>query len=743
MSHKKKFKYVMGLQSFSGQETGACIVRYSIEEEKVDFIAISEERLIRKKYPYTWPLHSIGYCMEYYGLGSMSEIDLVVSDIIRSEKWFEQSPVWKLSEFDYLKHKLDFDPRKIIFIEHHTAHAASVYYSSGFTDAGIIIIDGNGSDYRTTTFFEAKNDQINYLDSYRNYGIGGVYNAVSQFILGFGYGGEGKTMGLAPFGEPYEKVLEINGKFDGIKTDFSNFMRRMPYSDVLNQINPEKWAKTTLKGNHKKCEDPKDLIKPYFARAAYDLQEETERTLSHLGKELFKNVSSKNICIAGGVALNSVANKKMFDATDFERFFAFPAAGDAGIPFGLAVWGYHNILDVGKSSKPRIEFKHAYTGIEYTENQIKEMIEKYKIPYQKVTLKEVAELIADGAIIGWLQGGSEYGPRALGHRSILADSRKAYLKDEINLKVKHREHFRPFAPAVMVEHYKEYFDLDVESPFMLLVADVKDPEKIPSITHIDNTARVQTVSKENNGEFYELISEFNKITGVPVILNTSFNDAGEPIVETPEDAMICFLRTKIPYLVIGNYLFKESDIDKTSFVEDMVNNRDKEIQEKREEYLNKFYTGYDENEMRFYLEEHNKMAEWHSKYRAKYELEKKVYEWKLNKKRILIVGTRDHTTILLKHINDFMNLDVIGFVDYGKLDRDGENDIPYTNLELSELNSDNYDIIVNSSFEYMYEISELIKNKNVKKPIYEIYDLVSRSMIETVSDLPPYRTKLD
>jgi carbamoyltransferase len=740
---EKKFLYVMGLQSFSGQETGACILRYSLENQKADFISISEERLIRKKYPHTWPLHSIGYCMDHYGLNKMSEIDLIVSDVIREERWFIQSPVWRIGEFDYLKHKFDYDPRKIIFIEHHTAHAASVYYSSEFQDSGIIIIDGNGSKHRTTTFFEAKNDEINYLDSYTPFGIGTIYNVVSRFILGFGYGGEGKTMGLAPFGEPYEKILDIKGKYDGIKTDFSDFIRRMPYSDILNQINSDMWVKSPLKRNYKFCKDPDELTKPYFARVAYDIQEETEKTLIHLGKELEKRINSKNICISGGVALNSVANKKMFDATNFEKFFAFPAAGDAGIPFGLAIWGYHNKLDVGDLKKPRIEFKHAYTGIEYNKNYIISMIEKYNIPFKKINLKEVAQLIADGKIIAWVQGGSEYGPRALGHRSILADSRKENLKDEINFKVKHRESFRPFAPAVLIEHYKEYFDLNVESPFMLLVADVKNPEKIPSVTHVDGTARVQTVTKEDNDKFYELISEFYDITGVPVILNTSFNDAGEPIVETPEDAMITFLGTELSYLVIGDYLFEKSDVDQEFLLNQMTIDRDQKIKKKREEYLEKFYIKFDNSEMEKYCVEHNKMAEWHSKYRAKYELEKQVSEWKLTKKRILIIGTRDHTAILPKYINDFMNVNVVGFVDIGKLDKNEDSSTPYKNLEKSDITNLEYDLILISSFEYMYEISNMIESENYGKSVYEIYDSVSRSILETLSILPPYRTKID
>ena len=741
---EKKFKYVMGLQSFSGQETGACILRYDMETHEPDFIAISEERLIRRKYPYTWPLHSMGYCMDHYGLKDMSEIDLIVSDVIRTKRWFLQSPVWRIGEFDYLKHKLDFDPCRIEFIEHHTAHAASVYYASEFQDAGIIIIDGNGSDFRTTTFFEAKENEIKYVDSYRSYGIGAVYNAVSNHILSLGYGGEGKTMGLAPYGEPYEQVLKIDAKLDGIKTDFSDFMRRMPFSDILNQLNPERWVKSTLKAKYQKCADKKDLLKPFFARAAYDVQAETDRVLAHLGKELYKRVNSKNVCISGGVALNSVANKVMFDATNFENFFAFPAAGDAGIPFGLAVWGYHNILDLCDLPRPRVKFKTAYTGIEYGDDYLLEMFRRHKIPYRKVTVPEVAQIIADGGIVGWVQGGSEYGPRALGNRSILADSRKDEMKDELNLKVKHRESFRPFAPAIMDEHRSEYFDLEIESPFMLLVADVKKPEIVPSITHVDGTARVQTVTKEDNGKFYDLIAAFKKITEVPVILNTSFNDAGEPIVETPEDAMMCFLRTELPYLVIGDYLIEVSKMDKASFIEKMVEEREQRLQEKRKDYLERFYPGYDEEERRIYLEEHNKMAEWHSKYWAKYELEKRVHEWVQNNKRILIIGTRDHTAILPRYINNFRNVNVIGFIDFNeKLDCDKDEVVTYKKLDFNAIDNENYDEILISSFEYMYEISDMLKEKKINKPYYEIYDLVSRSMLETVIDLPPFRTKTE
>lgn len=734
----KSVKYVMGIQSFSNQDSGAALIRFSDDGAILDYVAISEERLIRKKYPYVFPVHSVGYCMDFFGLSSLEQVDLLVTDHIRIRRWFNSGPTYNISEFDYLKLKFAMDPRKIRVIGHHMAHAASAFYTSGFDASAILVIDGNGSDLETTSYFEAEGFGIELLENYKAHGIGAVYTAVTKNILSFGTGGEGKTMGLAPYGAPHPPVLHINAKLDGIKNSFSGFMRRMPYSDVLNQLDLKNRI-NPLRENFRRCDNPQELLNPYFSRVAYDVQLETERVLLHLANDLFSKTHMRNLCIAGGVGLNSVSNKIILDRCGFENLFIFPACSDAGIPFGLALWGYYNCREFGTFKRKKVEFRNAYTGIPYSDPHIRNMFAKYGIPHKDTSLREVAQHVADGKIVGWFQGGSEYGPRALGHRSILADSRRPEMKDILNSKVKHREAFRPFAPSVLLESSPEYFDLDGESPYMLLIAKVKKPDAVPSITHVDHTARVQTVTREANDVFYDLIREFGKLTGVNCILNTSFNDAGEPIVETPEDAMICFLSTDMDYLVLQNFIIDARDLDKATTARQMMNDREQAISARTRELLNQYFPGYDAEEKERFVREMNKISEWYTKYKCKYELEKKILEWNEEKKRILIVGTKSHTSILPKFINEFWNLDIVGFIHYRGEAETEHADFDYPEYSLGDLQRIDFDQILVSSYEYNFEIAELLDSKRLGKPIYRIYDNTSRDFLEILTQIPSFK----
>ena len=736
MTEKSDFKYILGLHSFANHDSGACIVRCA-KDGTVDYIAISEERLIRKKYPYVFPVHSINYCLKHYGLEKLSQIDLIVTDYIRLKRWFSSGPAYNVGEFDYLKIKFDYDPKKIITIDHHMAHAASVYYTSGFSESSILIVDGNGSDLQTTSYLKGQDNKIEYIDTYRAHGIGTVYSVVTKFILNLGVGGEGKTMGLAPYGEKFPQVLDIPCELEGIKNNFSKFVRRLPFSDVLNHVD-EKNRINPLKKEFQKCAKKEDLLGAYYSRVAFDVQKKTEEVMTHLGKDLFEKNNSKNLCLAGGVALNSVANQIMFNSTDFENIHIFPACSDAGIPFGLALWGYYNAKEFENIPKKQIEFSNAYFGKEYSENDILRMFERNGIPHKRTTVEEVAKLIADEKIIGWFQGGSEYGPRALGHRSILADSRKEEMKDIINAKVKHRESFRPFAPAVLLEDCQEYFELEQESPFMLLVAKVKKPEVIPSITHVDGTARVQTLTKKDNGKFYDLVKAFKGITGIPVILNTSFNDANEPIVETPEDTMLCFLKTDMDYLVLGDYLVNKSEIEKKEeIILKMQDFRKEKIESDYEKAVSQLCPGYDKNECEVFVNEHNKMATWHVQYRSKYELEKKILEWIETKSKIVIIGTEKHTELLLNYINGFNKIHVIGLVEYQKDSEEKQNN--YHILDMNELKDIEFDEILISSYEYMYEIEDVLTKLNLNKPINKIYDNASRNFEDVLTKFPKFK----
>ena len=557
-----KKKYILGIQCFATMDSGACIIQTSGESDKYEYVAISEERLIRKKHPYTFPLHSIKYCMEHFKINSLNEIDLLVSDIIREPVWHRSGPSYNVKEFDYIKKIFKISEKKIVQINHHLAHAASVYYTSGFKNSGILIVDGNGTDLETNSFFEGKGNKIKLLDKYNGRGIGILYNVITKDCLNLGTGGEGKTMGLAPFGRKNKSILDFSKvKYDGIVTDYSSILRRLPFSDIISFSGGEKIKKLNI--NLPKRSKQSNILNHKWRQIAFDVQNETEKCLIHLGKELKKRVKSQNICIAGGVALNSVANQKLFDNTKFKNIFVYPACSDAGIPFGLCIWAlYNHPLFKIKKRRRIFKLKNAYTGKIYEDKKIKSILKKYNIQYNSLKINKIAEYISKGKIIGWFQNASEYGPRALGNRSILADSRNPHMQDIVNHKVKHRESFRPFAPAVLEEDYKKYFKIKQPSPYMLLVAKVIKPKLIPSVTHIDGTARVQTVNKKQNKIFYNLIKNFKKITGVGCILNTSFNDAGEPIVETPEDAILGMLNSKIDYLVLGNFVIDSKKVNK-------------------------------------------------------------------------------------------------------------------------------------------------------------------------------------
>ena len=566
------------------------------------------------------------------------------------------------------------------------------------------------------------------------------YTYVTDGILSLGTGGEGKTMGLAPYGDGYEPVLDLDTELDGVKNDFSHFVRRQPMSDIVNHLpNPERLY--PFRQEYRRASTKEELLEPYFARAAFDIQKETEQVLTHLARELYDRTHARYLCIAGGLGLNSVSNKIILDKGGFEDIFIFPACSDSGVPFGLAVWGYYNLEENRCIPKKQLFFTNAYTGRTYDDNHILETFRRYGLKYRQMNLGEIARDLADGKIVGWFQGGSEYGPRALGNRSILADPRRADIKDHLNLKVKHREPFRPYAPAVLEEYVSEYFELDRQSPYMLLIAKVKKPDVIPAVTHVDQTARVQSVNQRDNGIFYDLIQEFHKITGVPVLLNTSFNDAGEPIVETPEDAIISFLFTEMDQLVIGSFVLDAKDNQHVD-VAGMARDRTGLIENKRNTYLEWFCPGYSEDERDCYIAETNKIAEWHTKYRSLYELEKKTREWVENKKRIVIVGTDDHTLLLSQYVNEFINVEIVGYIPYRKRFDAGPGERPqYPELGMEELHSCRYDEVLVSSWEYQFDILDELESYALEKPVYPIYDNASRSFMDVLKDRLPVFSK--
>ena len=723
----KKFKYILGIQCFANYESGAAILKLNEKTKNYEYVAISEERLIRKKYNYDFPLHSIQYCLDKYNI-KLSDIDFLVSDIIREPRWIRSGPSYNVKEFDYLKLKFKIDKKKIIQISHHLAHAASVYYTSGFKKSSILIVDGNGTDLETNSFWFGEKNKIKLNSVYKGRGLGQLYGSITRNCLNLGVGGEGKTMGLAPYGNRGKKILDFSlTEYRGTMTDYSRFMSRQPFTDILSLEKKIKYNKFNV--NLPLRKKNQDITKGIWPRIAFDIQCEAERNMTKLGKALEKVDKTKNICVAGGVALNSVANKIMFDRTKFKKIFVFPGCSDAGVPLGLTLWGAYNIPRI---KSPRLKkLKNAYTGIEYSNNLITSTLNKFKINFKKVTNHEVAKKISLGQVIGWFQGGSEYGPRALGNRSILADSRKAEMRDLVNEKVKHREKYRPFAPSVLEEDAKKYFDLDQESPYMLLVAKVKKPKLIPSISHVDNTARVQTVNPNQNRKFYGLIKEFKKITGVGCILNTSFNDAGEPIVETPLDALITFFGTEMDSLVLNNFIIEKLDnqhLDRKK----LVNFREAQIKRNRRRALNNLIKNYNQNEQKKYITSESNIAIWNSIKKPIFDFNNKINEWKKNKKiSLIILGTYDHTDFILKKFPLLRDLKINYFSPY-KFLNDNKNNKNRLNLGLKIYKSTNLKnnknlIYLISSYEYCYDIEYYLNKKKIKN-YYKIYEGYSRDL---------------
>lgn len=510
---------------------------------------MAEERLNRMKNSYGWT-NSLKLCLEKNNL-NISDVDLIVFSDYNDK--IENDYDGGLAKFGYPK-------KKCIRADHHLSHACATFFSSGFEESLIYILDGRGNNNSTESIYIGKGTQIKKIGGNPNETyMKGLVAAYQAFTAYFGWHQDeaGKTMGLAPYGDSSEfnhiKLFE--------KTVDGWWVNRLPN-------NTAKGLETFCKDNNLNVPAKFSKESLIYANMAAWLQTQFEEASIDLINRFALETGIKNVCMAGGGALNSVTNRKILDLDSVENLFIFPASGDSGQSIGNALYGYY----IHEKHERKIDtvWKNDYRSVTYSNEDIESMLARTEeicdliIPktngftYEKlnnITLV-AAELISKGNIIGWFQGASEIGPRALGHRSILCDPRPGDMKDKLNDKVKHRESFRPFAASVLAEDSPEYFDLNISSPFMLLVVDVKKKyhETIAAVTHFDGTCRIQTVTKEENGNYYDLINDFKQLTGVPLVLNTSFNLAGEPIVETPFDALRCFLRTEMDYLILGDYL---------------------------------------------------------------------------------------------------------------------------------------------------------------------------------------------
>ncbi len=471
---------------------------------------------------------------------------------------------------------------KILFSEHHESHAASAFYPSPFEEAAIITLDGAG-EWTTTTYGEGRGNEVQILKELRfPHSLGLLYSAFTYFTGFKVNSAEYKIMGLAPYGEP-RYVDTILSHLMDLKEDGS-FRMNMDYFDYCAGLKMTSQKFADLFGG-----PPRDPESPMTQREmdlARSVQVVTEESVLRMARHVHKVTGHPNVCLAGGVALNCVANGRLLREGPFKEVWIQPAAGDAGGALGAALLAWHRYRQQPRRRPEKGDSQRAsYLGPGYSDDEIESFLTRYQLPHQRLARDEIApriaQLIEEQHVIGWFQGRMEYGPRALGSRSILGDPRSPEMQSVMNLKIKYRESFRPFAPSVMEDRAAEYFGADRPSPYMLLVAPVREDRRIPmsdeqhslfgiaklnvprsdvpAITHVDYTARLQTVSKEDNPLYYEMIDAFRERTGVPLVINTSFNVRGEPIVCSPEDAYKCFMRTEMDYLILGPYLLHKKD----------------------------------------------------------------------------------------------------------------------------------------------------------------------------------------
>ena len=586
--------YILGISAFY-HDSAACLVK---DGEIIS--AAQEERFTRKKHDHSFPLKAIDYCLSHSKI-RVSDLDLIAfydKPFIKFERLLESylsyapkgiasfikaMPLWikeKLWMKEYIKNELNYEG-KTIFPEHHESHAASAFYPSPFKEAAILTMDGVG-EWTTTSFGIGKDNKIQLLADLRfPHSLGLLYSAFTYYTGFKVNSGEYKVMGLAPYGEPRYKDIILQELID-LKDDGS-FKMNMEYFDYVAGLRMTNNKFNRLFGGEPR--EPETKLTQKEMDIARSLQEVTEEIVLRMGKHVYDETGQKNLALAGGVALNCVANGKLLRQGPFENIWIQPAAGDAGGALGAALIGWHNYFEKPRSVNGKDSQKGSYLGPEFSEREIRDFLNRKEIPFSKIASNDIpqkiADLIAEEKVIGWFQGRMEFGPRALGARSIIGDARSPKMQAQMNLKIKFREGFRPFAPSVLADKVSDYFEMNVESPYMLLVADVKKERQkqmkendkklfgidklnilrsdIPAVTHIDYSARIQTVHEDTNKLYYELIKKFDEKYNCPVIINTSFNVRGEPIVCTPEDAYRCFMRTHIDYLIIGNYLLDKKE----------------------------------------------------------------------------------------------------------------------------------------------------------------------------------------
>jgi carbamoyltransferase len=558
--------YLLGI-TCNIHESSAAIIR-----DGVLVAAAEEERFTRRKHDSRFPSRSIEYCLRQAGIsmrdvshagfywqpwkGVLKRVWWLVRYFPRSLQTFRGGKRWRGSVLTLLKHlavpvrlwRRGFRGR-FHFVDHHLAHAASAFYPSPYESAAILTVDLCGEDCTTLLARGNGNRLIPLRRSYLPHSLGIFYAALTQFLGYQANADEYKVMGLAAYGQPrlentFAGMIRVeNGQ---LASDSSWFAFHVGSANCYSHRFETEFGPP--------CPDESQVDTGPYRDLAASGQAILEHRMLEMAAWCRAQTGEERFCMAGGVALNAVANGRLLDARIFKEIWVQPAASDAGCSLGIPFYIWHEVL-----GRPRrFVMEHAYWGPEYSELEMQQAIARGGLASRRVddVEGETAKLLAEGTVVGWFQGRMEWGPRALGNRSILADPRRADMKDLINSKVKFREPYRPFAPSVLLEHVEDYFHFSGASPFMTFVCRVRDERQpqIPAVTHVDGTARIQTVSREHNPRYWGLLNQFRVLTGVPLVLNTSFNVKGEPIVCSPDDAVRCFLNTGLDYLVLGSHV---------------------------------------------------------------------------------------------------------------------------------------------------------------------------------------------
>jgi len=586
---------ILGISAFY-HDSAACLV----QDGRI-VCAAQEERFTRKKHDFSFPVNAVRYCLKEGRLqgGDVDYVAFYDKPFIKFERILETYlayaprgirsfmkavPLWikqKLWIKEIISNELDYKG-KIIFPEHHESHAASAFLPSPFQHAAFLTIDGVG-EWTTASFGVGKDNEVHLLSEIHfPHSLGLLYSAFTYYTGFKVNSGEYKVMGLAPYGEPRYRDLILSELMD-LKEDGS-FKMNMGYFNYCAGLTMTNRRFEKLFGGAPR--KPESRLTQRDMDIARSVQDATEEVMLRMARHVHKVTGENSLCLAGGVALNCVGNGRILREGPFESIWIQPAAGDAGGALGAALFVWYPYLDNKRSADGKRDFQQAsLLGPGFEKASIGHYLISNNIPYTELTNEEIperiADLIAEQKVIGWFQGRMEFGPRALGSRSIIGDARSPAMQELMNLKTKFRESFRPFAPSVLAERSSDFFEIERESPYMLLVAPVKkeicrnmsDEEQklfgldklhtvrssIPAVTHVDYSARIQTVKESDNPLYYRMIKMFDEKYGCPVIINTSFNVRGEPIVCTPEDAYLCFMRTNMDYLIMGNFLIEKRE----------------------------------------------------------------------------------------------------------------------------------------------------------------------------------------